>query len=94
MARKKLKSKKKSSKTQDRIKVENGWDRLFLLHIRKSLYIIIVWALSIIVHNLIYKFSAIDEPFFTIIAIYIIPVYLLISLIYTLSKHKRIEGKR
>ena len=94
MARKKSKSKKQNSKAVDRIRVENGWDRLFLLHIRKSLYVIIAWALSIIVHNLIFKFGGIDEPFFTSIAIWVIPVYLLISLIYTLSKHKRIEGKR
>ena len=94
MARKKSKSKKQNSKAVDRIRVENGWDRLFLLHIRKSLYVIIAWAVSIIVHNLIYKLSGIDEPFFTSIAIWVIPVYLLISLIYTLSKHKRIEGKR
>ncbi len=95
MAQKRLKQKRQSKNTtQDKIREENIFDHFFLLHIRKSLYVIIVWALSIIIHNLVFRFAGFDEPLFTSIAIYVIPAYLFISVIYTLSKHKRIEGKR
>mgnify|MGYP001599212899 CR=1 FL=1 len=85
MAKRRLKSKNQNN--QNKIREKNNADKLFLLHIKKSLYVIIIWALSIIIHNLVYKFSGIDEPFFTILAIYIIPIYLLISVIYTLIRH-------
>ena len=94
MAKKRFQRKiSRLDKYERRIKEEHVWDKIFLLYIKKSLYIIIIWALSIIIHNLISKFTGIDEPFLTTLAIYIIPLYILISVIYTLAKHKRIEGK-
>jgi len=84
----------KQNKYERRIKEEHVWDRIFLLHIKKSLYVIIFWAVSILIHNLILQFAGIDEGFFTAIALYVIPLYLLIAIIHTLSKHKRIEGNR
>ena len=92
MAKKRLIQKR--NKEERRIKEENFTDKLFLLHLKKSLYVIIVWVISMIIHNLILKFAGLDEELFSTLAVYIIPIYLLISIIYTLSKHKRIEGKR
>ena len=95
MAKKRLRQKnkaKKQNKYERRIREEHMWDKLFLLHIRKSLYVIIIWVASMLIHNLIFRFAGIDEPLFTFLALYIIPLYLLISVIYTLAKHKRIEG--
>ena len=97
MEKRKLNSKKTRNKQskdnyERRIREEHIWDRIFLLHIRKSLYVIIIWIASMIIHNLIFKFVGIDEALFTTIALYIIPPYLLVSVIYTLVKHKRIEG--
>ena len=99
MAKKRLNQKLKRNqskfeKYERRIKEEHVWDNLFLLHIKKSLYVIIIWALSIVIHNLIQRSSGIDEPYLTTVSLYVIPLYLLISVIYTLAKHKRIEGKR
>jgi hypothetical protein len=93
MAKKRFQQ-KTNKKTNDKrkIKEEHVWDRIFLLQIRKSLLVIVIWVLSMIVHSLILRFAGIDEPFFATLALWIIPVYLLISIIYTLSKHKRIEG--
>ena len=93
MAKRKSRQKTKQDKYERRIKEEHLWDKIFLLHIKKSLYVIIIWVLSIIIHEAILRFTVVDEPFFTAIAIYIIPAYLLISVIHTLSKHKRVEGK-
>jgi len=86
----KLKKQKKLS-NERKIREENNWDKIFLLHLKKSLYIIIIWASLMIIHNLIYRFSGFDEAFFTIIALYIMPFYLLMSIIYTLLKHKRLD---
>ena len=95
MAKKRFRQKQsKIDKYERRIKEEHVWDRIFLLHIKKSIYVIIIWAVSILVHNLILRFAGIDEMFFTSLALYIIPLYLLIAIIYTLAKHRRIEGKR
>ncbi|MEX2017226.1 MAG: hypothetical protein WD876_02025 [Candidatus Pacearchaeota archaeon] len=97
MAKKRFQQKKRKQnniqKYERRIKEEHIWDRIFLLHIKKSITVIIIWALSLIIHESIQKFSGFDEPYLTALAIYIIPLYLLISIIYTLLKHKRIEGK-
>ncbi len=92
MAKKRLKQKRNKNEER-RIREENFADRLFLLHLKKSLYVIIIWAVFIIVHNLISKFNGIDEDFFSTFSVYVIPVYLLVSIVYTLVKHKRIEGR-
>ena len=88
MAKKRL-----NQKNQRRIRVENNWDKLFLLHLKKSLYVIIIWAFAIIFHNLIYILADRDEDLLLALAIYVIPVYLLISVVYTLVKHKRVERR-
>ncbi len=93
MAKKRLNRKNKRENNQGIIRVENTTDKLFLLHLKKSLYVIIIWALSIIVHNLIQRLTGIDEDLFSTISIYLIPLYLLVSIIYTLSKHKRLDKK-
>jgi hypothetical protein len=82
---------RKASRHRDRIREENAMDRIFLLHLHKSLYVIIVWAASILLHNILLSLARIDEPFFVFLAIYIIPIYILISVTYTLAKHRRIE---
>ena len=97
MTKRKLNSKKTRNKQRKdnyerRIREEHVWDKIFLLHIRKSLYVIMIWIGSMIIHQMILKFAGFDEPFFTAIALWIVPPYLLISVIYTLVKHKRIEG--
>ena len=94
MAKKRYKTQRKNKfdKYERRIKEEHVWDRVFLLHLKKSLFVIIIWALSLIVLNIIQKSTGIDEPYLTALALYIIPLYLLVSIIYTLSKHKKIEG--
>ena len=95
MAKKRFQRKQnKFEKYERRIKEEHVWDRIFLLHIKKSIYVIIIWAVSMIIHSMILKFSGIDEEFFTAIVLFVIPLYLLVAIIYTLAKHKRIEGKR
>lgn len=75
-----------------RKKKENRFDKFFLLTWKKIFIGIIAWFIAVIIHNLIYAFFMgvlnidFDEPFFFIIAIFVIPLYFLISIVYTLIK--------
>jgi len=66
-------------------------DKWFLLSWKKVGIILIVWIASVILHNIVYAifydyYSAIDgdEAFFFLIAIFVIPLYLLVLIIYTI----------
>ena len=70
---------------------KNKFNKYFLLSWKKLVIIIIVWFLAVILHNLVYGvfktwFDANggDEAFFFIIAIFVIPIYFLICLVYSL----------
>ena len=65
-------------------------DKWFLLSWKKVAIILIAWIASVILHNFVYAifydyYSAIggDEAFFFLIAIFVIPTYLVVLIIYT-----------
>lgn len=75
------------------MKIKNKFDKYLLLSWRKGWMMIVAGFVSILLHNLVYGlfqgyFNAHggDEPFFFIIVIFIIPIYFLSCLIYTLVK--------
>jgi len=53
--------------------------------------VIIVWIASLILHNVISQILGFEESFFFILAVIVIPAYLLISVVYTLIRHKEWE---
>jgi len=68
-------------------------DRYLLLSWKRVLIIACVWVLSVLLHNLIYglfyeHFSRTggDEPVFFILAVIVIPLYFIISLLYTVIR--------
>ena len=74
-------------------KQKNKFDKWFLLTWRKMLILVVGWFLAVILHNLFYALSeisgknlAIGEVFFFLIANLVIPIYFLISFIYTTIK--------
>ena len=74
-------------------KQKNKCDKWFLLTWKKILIIIVGWFLAVILHNLFYALSemsgknlAIGEVFFFLIAVIVIPIYVLISFVYTAIK--------
>jgi hypothetical protein len=81
MARKK--SVKKSRMKKKSVK-ESKLDMFFMLSWKKVLLLIILWFASVILHNLIYAFFHMEEAVFFLLAIIVIPLYFLISLIYSL----------
>ncbi|MBW2995747.1 hypothetical protein KY332_00440 [Candidatus Woesearchaeota archaeon] len=77
-------------------------EKYLLLNLKKLLLIIGAFILAVLLHNLVYAlffdyFSRTggDEAFFFIIAIFVIPLYFLVSVGYTIFHHvrKRIKKK-
>jgi Na+/melibiose symporter-like transporter len=74
-------------------KRENKWDKYFLLSWKKLLMIIVGWFVSVVLHNLVYmiimyfnpSFTG-DEAFFFIIAIIVIPLYFILTVLYSVYK--------
>ena len=74
-------------------KKENKLDKWFLLTWKKLLIIVGVWVLAVILHNLVYAIffnyfqsTGGDEPFFLIIVAFVMPIYVLVCVIYSLIK--------
>jgi len=68
-------------------------DKYLLLSWKRVLIIACAWVLSVLLHNVIYglfyeHFSRTggDEPVFFILAIFVIPLYFIISLVYTVIR--------
>ena len=57
---------------------------LFFLNWKKAILAVLVWIASILLHNILSGLWGNEEAFFFIIAIFIIPVYIMISVIYTI----------
>jgi len=65
-------------------------DKYLLLSWKRVLMIACAWIVSVLLHNLIYglfydyfRRTGGDEPVFFILAIFVIPLYFIISLVYT-----------
>jgi len=68
-------------------------DKYLLLSWKRILIIACAWVLSVLLHNIVYglfyeHFSRTggDEPVFFILAVFVIPLYFIISLVYTVIR--------
>jgi hypothetical protein len=73
------------------MKKKRNLDKYLLLSWKRILIIIAAWFISVILHNIIYMLITYfnpafegDEAFFFIIAVIVIPVYFVISVVYTI----------
>lgn len=58
----------------------------FLLLSKKRLFLVLVFlALAIIIHNIVSVLSGFEEPFFFIFSLFVIPLYLIFALIYSIA---------
>ncbi|MDH5533458.1 MAG: hypothetical protein OEX81_03470 [Candidatus Pacebacteria bacterium] len=57
----------------------------FILSIKKILIVIGLEIGAIILHNIFYALTGIEEAFFFIIAVFIIPSYILIATLWTIT---------
>ncbi|MFH0867698.1 MAG: hypothetical protein V1831_00115 [Candidatus Woesearchaeota archaeon] len=61
-----------------------NWKKVFTLSWKNLWIIVVLGFLSIVLHNAFYAVFGFEEAVFFSIAIFIIPIYLIISIIYTL----------
>jgi len=57
---------------------------LFLFSWKKFWMVVVVWFISIVLHNLISGLMGGEEAFLFIIAVFLIPLYVLIAIVYNL----------
>jgi len=51
---------------------------------KKLLLLIVLWFIAVILHNAVYAIFGFEDAIFFIIAIFVIPIYFIVSLIYTI----------
>ena len=68
------------------MKRKNNLKNLFALDLKRFLIIIGIWILSVILHNLIYALFGVEEAFFFIMAVFVIPLYFIIAFIHSIIK--------
>jgi hypothetical protein len=65
---------------------------------KRSFLVVAAWVLCVVLHNLIYGLFRDsfgpdwDEPFFFLLAVVVIPLYFVVSLVYTLVQLVRHRG--
>ena len=85
---------KNTDYTDDQVtKGTRYYDKYLLLSWKRVLVIVCAWVLSVLLHNIVYglfyeHFSRTggDEPVFFILAVFVIPLYFIISLVYTVIR--------
>jgi len=65
----------------------NKVEKLFKLSWKKLLLIIVAWFVAVILHNLLSAVLGTEEAFFFIIAIFVLPIYLIVAAIYSLISY-------
>ncbi len=70
------------------------YDKYFLLSFKRVLWIIGLWIAAVVLHNAVYALfysyfteTNGDEPIFFIIAVILIPLYVIVSVFYTLIRY-------
>jgi len=78
-------------KKRARRKSKSSFGKFFLLDEERAIGVIVLWIFAAVSHSAIFGFYSINEPFFFALSIFVIPAYLISSIIYTLilCKHKR-----
>lgn len=81
---------KNTDHTDDQVTKWMRYDRYLLLSWKRILIVAGAWVLSVVLHNVIYglfyehfRRTGGDEAVFFILAVFIIPLYFIISLVYT-----------
>tara|TARA_Y100000310_G_C20245835_1_gene606779 strand:+ start:328 stop:573 length:246 start_codon:yes stop_codon:yes gene_type:complete len=64
-------------------------DKWFLLSWKRIILILAVFLLSVILHNFVSALFNFEEAFFFILAVFVIPIYFIISVVYSLIKKIR-----
>ena len=67
-------------------KTKDKFDKWFLLDWKNFLTIVVLWFVFVFIHNAIYGLFGVEDAIFFILAVLLIPLYFLISIIYSIIK--------
>lgn len=70
----------------ERRKQKNKFDKYFKLSWRKVWIVVVGGFVAILLHNLFYALFGFEELVFFIIVIFLIPIYVIIAVVYSLVK--------
>ena len=69
-------------------------EKYLYLNIRKLGIIVLTFIIALLIHNFFYYLFDIEEPIFFLLATFVIPIYFLVSVIYTIFHHVRRRLKK
>jgi len=69
-------------------------EKYLLLNVRNSAILIGAFIVFILIHNFIYSVFYVEEAFFFLLATFVIPLYLLISIVYTIIHKIKRKGRK
>ena len=66
---------------------------IFLLSWRKAWIVVVAGFVSILLHNFVSALLGIEEAFFFILVVFILPIYVLIAGVYSIIHYFKNKGK-
>ena len=66
------------------MKKKNKFDKYLLLNWKKVGWVVLAWFISVVLHNLWYALFNFEEAVFFLIAVIILPLYIIVLIIYSL----------
>ena len=69
-------------------------EKYLLLDLKKLGIIIASFIVAVILHNLVSGLLGVEEPVFFILAVFVIPIYFLVSVGYTIFHHVKQAKKK
>ena len=66
--------------------MKKDWNKYFLLSWRKLWIIVVGWFVAVLLHNFLSALFGVEEAVFFIIAVIVMPLYVLICVIYSVVK--------
>ena len=73
-------------------KRKNNFAKFFILSWKKTAIALMIWIISVVAHNFWYGLFGFEDALFFIIAVIVIPIYFLVSIVYTLIK--KVKGQK
>ncbi|MBD3249885.1 hypothetical protein GF336_07600 [Candidatus Woesearchaeota archaeon] len=64
-----------------------NYEKYLLLNGKKIVMFLGAFILAVLIHNFFYAITGIEEAVFFLLAVVVIPLYLIISILYTIFHH-------
>ena len=69
-------------------------EKYLVLDLKKLSLIVLSFFAAVILHNAVYGLFNVEEAFFFIIAVFVVPAYFLVAVFYTIFHHVKHSKKK